>query len=346
MHNARMTPFVVGVTSFGTACGMSVPGVYTKIAPYHDWIVETMLNSGVILPNNVFNATFCALRFAYFREYEDAMIMERTPNYVAVDSDRRHMFLANGLPSYVVQLAWKGKTNNCCGVIIDEDTVLMLAQCVTKNGERVSHINYSNNVTMEVSKIHIHPNYKQGSSYNNIAILRLQKFLDFQDLDPPCLWQEKSISQEVHVHGSGRRDINFFLYMSAHIKNIDPSITILTPRVRFQNASTCIIPKRYLPLLRNGLTDEHICNGQNLFLVPKSCELVTGGALHTSDFKYLNFYPMVYGLNYLGRECGFGEHAIAISVANYAEWMKSVLFSELQAIPWYSTVRRFGSSRG
>ncbi|XP_055637811.1 coagulation factor X-like [Toxorhynchites rutilus septentrionalis] len=35
---------------------------------------------------------------------------------------------------------------------------------------------------------------------------------------------------------------------------------------------------------------------------------------------------MVYGLSYLGRECGFGEHSIAIGVASHAEWMKSVLF--------------------
>lgn len=61
--------------------------------------------------------------------------------------------------------------------------------------------------------------------------------------------------------------------------------------------------------------------------MPKSCELVIGGAVHSLDHMHGNWYPWVYGLNYLGRECGYGEHSIAISVASPAEWMKSVLFT-------------------
>uniref|UniRef100_A0A182MYX5 Peptidase S1 domain-containing protein n=1 Tax=Anopheles dirus TaxID=7168 RepID=A0A182MYX5_9DIPT len=38
LHNAKMTPFVVAVTSFGSACGQSNPGVYTKVAGYIPWI--------------------------------------------------------------------------------------------------------------------------------------------------------------------------------------------------------------------------------------------------------------------------------------------------------------------
>lgn len=110
----------------------------------------------------------------------------------------------------------------------------------------------------------------------------------------------------------------------------DPSLSFLTARVRFQNASTCIIPKRYLPLLDDGLTHEHICNGQNMFLVPESCELVTGGAVHDTVYRVGNNYPMVYGLNYLGRDCGFGEHSIAIGTAGHIEWMKSVLIANNQ----------------
>ncbi|EAT42843.1 AAEL005654-PA [Aedes aegypti] len=45
-HHRSLTPFVVAVTSFGLPCGLSNPGVYTKIAPYHDWIVSTMRQNG------------------------------------------------------------------------------------------------------------------------------------------------------------------------------------------------------------------------------------------------------------------------------------------------------------
>uniref|UniRef100_A0A1S4HD40 Peptidase S1 domain-containing protein n=1 Tax=Anopheles gambiae TaxID=7165 RepID=A0A1S4HD40_ANOGA len=38
LHNAKVTPFVVAVTSFGSACGQSTPGVYTKVSKYAPWI--------------------------------------------------------------------------------------------------------------------------------------------------------------------------------------------------------------------------------------------------------------------------------------------------------------------
>lgn len=48
LHNSRMTPFVVGITSFGGVCGTSNPGVYTKVSYYYEWIVATMREHGAV----------------------------------------------------------------------------------------------------------------------------------------------------------------------------------------------------------------------------------------------------------------------------------------------------------
>ncbi|XP_055640649.1 uncharacterized protein LOC129778038 [Toxorhynchites rutilus septentrionalis] len=324
LHNGRMTPFIVGITSFGAACGMSTPGVYTRVSSYIDWIVETMQKSGAMVTEDTYNATFCALSFAPFREFDEAMIVSRTATDVNLNYERAHMSTIYELPSYLAQLVWNGDTNDCYGVIIDENTVITLAQCVTKNGIPVSHIRHLNDNALEVSRVHVHPKYKHESSSNNIAILRLKHLLNILDLQPACIWHEETPSREVHVYGSGRTDINNILFEGSEIYSLDPSLSILTPRLHFQNASSCIIPKQYQPLLRDGLTDEYICTGEHLFLVPKSCELLTGAAVH-NEVNRGNIYPMVYGLNYLSRDCGFGEHSIAIGTASHVGWMKSVL---------------------
>lgn len=38
LANGRITSFIVGVTSFGKACGLDAPGVYSKVATFSAWI--------------------------------------------------------------------------------------------------------------------------------------------------------------------------------------------------------------------------------------------------------------------------------------------------------------------
>ncbi|XP_053692136.1 uncharacterized protein LOC128740600 [Sabethes cyaneus] len=135
MHNGRVSPFLVGITSFGTVCGTSSAGVYTKVAPYHDWIVDTMRSNGAFVNENTYNATFCALRYKEFREYEDAVNTVKNNMVIGRDFSLLHMEVVESLPSYMVKLAWRtgDGRDDCYGAIIDETTVVTLAQCIFHN---------------------------------------------------------------------------------------------------------------------------------------------------------------------------------------------------------------------
>lgn len=53
LHNTKVTPFIVAITSFGTACGQSLPGVYTKISSYIPWIRSVLEAHGEEAPGIV-----------------------------------------------------------------------------------------------------------------------------------------------------------------------------------------------------------------------------------------------------------------------------------------------------
>ncbi|KFB35195.1 AGAP008403-PA-like protein [Anopheles sinensis] len=70
LHNERITPFIVALTSFGSICGQSIPGVYTKVAPYIQWIRSVLEEHGEDAPDWKFKAYACALRYVKFRIFD------------------------------------------------------------------------------------------------------------------------------------------------------------------------------------------------------------------------------------------------------------------------------------
>ena len=53
LANAKMTPFIIAVTSFGSVCGQSTPGVYMKVSPYIPWIRSELAKRGELIRGKI-----------------------------------------------------------------------------------------------------------------------------------------------------------------------------------------------------------------------------------------------------------------------------------------------------
>lgn len=63
---------------------------------------------------------------------------------------------------------------------------------------------------IDISTTHVHPGYTKGSSDNNIAILKLERLLDFSsDASAVCIWHGTELPNDAFkTVGFGRSDLN------------------------------------------------------------------------------------------------------------------------------------------
>ncbi|KAL9697966.1 hypothetical protein quinque_001407 [Culex quinquefasciatus] len=341
MHNGRMTPFIVGVTSFGSACGISNPGVYTRVSAYFRWIVDTMREHGAVGLETNYNETLCALRYVTYREYDKKVAQKYNETFTTGASTGRRIYEAE-VPEQLATVRWNGHGPDCFGVIVDEDTVLTVADCTDFKGKSPNFVNYLNNKVMPISKIVVHPDHIRGSAYNNIAILKLSNLLDLPEHFVPSCITHSYEDYAINGYGKGRRDINKLVFYGNN-HTIDPHQTNHLIRFESLDPSDCTVPERFTPRLLQGLASEHLCLGQDVFLVPGSCEQLTGSMIGRSAV----FYYFTKALSLLSRDCGFGEHLISTRLNSHVEWMKTVLlpsYRDSSAVHYVDPDLREGSS--
>nr|XP_029708563.1 uncharacterized protein LOC109402104 isoform X2 [Aedes albopictus] len=359
LHHIRLTPFIVAVTSFGLPCGSSNPGVYTKIGPYHDWILATMRKGGAVIEDDVFNATLCALRFQKFREGIYTLPYNET--HVYEDYSLTDHIYTEIPPTYLVQIMWnvEGGPQNCYGTIIDENTVLTVASCVHHQGTPASAVSHPQQGVLNISKINVHPQYNPAYGYNNIAILRLEKLYSFINIRPACIGYGNLFARQPNsVFGFGRKDIYDCMDFP---ECIDPSLKPLIVYVEPKDEKNCRLPREFVPRYPDGITDELICAGTDRFLVPETCDLKLGGsysfvnkleirrlpALDRTIIVSGSVYPSLDGLVQIGRDCGYGDHLLSTRLRSHLKWMERVLLPKsatLNAVRFLDDSRSEGDS--
>lgn len=327
VHNMRQTPFIIGVTSFGLICGTSTPGVYTRVASYHQWIVDTMRQRGAAVDETTYNSTTCAHRYVQHREFYEGVVRYREGGGSVELNVFNYMFYWNfGTPWELAKLGWsKGSgRNNCYGVIVDEDTVLTVADCAESDGIVVDQL--VEPATVNIARVHIHPRHRKGSSYNNIAILKLSSLLDFANrISPTCIWiEQKWPFRDASVLGTGRRDLVQAVYPDGDFE-LDPTYGYIRVNSVIRNSTSCMVGDSEQSKVAKGITEELICSGYDFYILPEMCNLVVGAGMKRGMWRVERDYSFTLGLSQFGRDCGAGEHMIATRLASHAEWLQSIL---------------------
>ncbi|XP_053692147.1 uncharacterized protein LOC128740611 [Sabethes cyaneus] len=329
LHNGKVSPFLVGVTSFGTACGTATPGVYTKVSSYYQWILQTMQSQESDVFDWSLEPISCALRYAHLREYEEDAIIGEYNGVHTVIATQAHVRKAGNDLQHKITVAWKdGRRENCSATLIADDTALTLAECTSHDGIAPSHVivdPYGEN--FDIAMIIVHPEYRKKSLYNNIAVLKLKDRVQFsRQVTPACIWNSREIpNPQVEVASIGRKDINEFYFSRTKFEAFEPTEQTLLPRLSVNTPQNCTIPEEFLSRLTRGLAPEHLCVGYRLFLVPGSCRLLYGAPIQRQIYRNSRFFTYAYGLNAFGRDCGFGEAAVATRLSSHVDWLRTVL---------------------
>ncbi|XP_050079618.1 uncharacterized protein LOC126567441 [Anopheles maculipalpis] len=330
LHNAKMTPFLVGVTSFGKPCGQANPGVYARVSSFVDWIIETLKREGEPATAQKFEPWSCALRYVHVREYEDDVVESRSNNYETYNSDKAH--LVSGDSRQRVDIVWANKIvprrENCSGTLIERDAVATLAECASHMGASPERVKLSNGNFVNITETIIHPRYSPatGRYYNNIAILKLPFAVT---VVPACVWYNETIPDpQFEVIGKGRADLTPY-NVDEEVTELDARIVGVSPRATLQSNNECQLAEQYRALLGRGLQTEHICFQNKPFLVPATCEQQFGGPIEREIWRFSRYFNYAYGMNLFGRDCGFGEAAVAVRFSTHKQWIESVLLPEI-----------------
>uniref|UniRef100_A0A182X7W3 Peptidase S1 domain-containing protein n=1 Tax=Anopheles quadriannulatus TaxID=34691 RepID=A0A182X7W3_ANOQN len=99
-------------------------------------------------------------------------------------------------------------------------------------------------------------------------------------------------------------------------------------RVWERSSKKCRLPQEFSDLLPQGLQHEHLCFQNQPFLVPGSCNALSGSAI---EQEYGDEKIYIHGINLFGRDCGYGEPAVGIRLSAHKAWLESVLLPHLKS---------------
>lgn len=208
---------ILGVVSFGPPCGFGKPAIYTRVSAYVPWIERivwpasdsgcfnaTTLKSGkVSVPFSgpgtiargmcrVYHVDFCPNYSPDIKQVKPDLSLDSSCHHFQteppLDRRRKHttVTMRYGSSSYNIQHA-------CAGALVSPNAVLTAARCRALGCLPLTEVvigfpsDCTDNWIIKVEAVHVHPKYKTGQGYDDLAVVILRKSVDLRDFFPLCI---------------------------------------------------------------------------------------------------------------------------------------------------------------